>query len=1503
MKTFFAFLFCLFFAAYSLAFTTVSGDVSGQTWSSGTYYVTGNLTVNDNTTLTIQPGVVVKFASSIVMIVYGTIDAAGTSGSNIYFTSKNDNTIGETVDGSSGSPAAGDWYGIYVDGNGTNDGIANFDYCTIKYGGGSGSYQGNIAFYYSNAGTLTNSTSSYSLRNGIYITSSSPTINQNTISNNSLDGIYSNGVAPIITNNTFNNNSGYAANLTNTTTTAYSGNTGSGNGINGIKVIGTVTTNQTWTMGNNMPFILGGTVTINDGITLTLSENTIIKGETAGVLYCYGTLSAVATSGNEIKFTSIKDDNYGGDTNGDAAGSTPAAGDWYGVYVDGNGIYDGIANFDYCTIKYGGGSSGYPANISFYYSEAGTLTNSTSSYSIRYGVYSLGCSPTINNNTISNNTLDGIYANSSSPIITNNNLNDNIEYAANLNSITTTAYSGNTGSGNGINGIKVIGTVTTNQTWTMGNNMPFILGGTVTINDGITLTLSENTIIKGETAGVLYCYGTLSAVATSGNEIKFTSIKDDNYGGDTNGDAAGSTPAAGDWYGVYVDGNGIYDGIANFDYCTIKYGGGSSGYPANISFYYSEAGTLTNSTSSYSIRYGVYSLGCSPTINNNTISNNTLDGIYANSSSPIITNNNLNDNIEYAANLNSITTTAYSGNTGSGNGINGIKVIGTVTTNQTWTMGNNMPFILGGTVTINDGITLTLSENTIIKGETAGVLYCYGTLSAVATSGNEIKFTSIKDDNYGGDTNGDAAGSTPAAGDWYGVYVDGNGIYDGIANFDYCTIKYGGGSSGYPANISFYYSEAGTLTNSTSSYSIRYGVYSLGCSPTINNNTISNNTLDGIYATSSTPIITNNNLNDNSGYGAYIVSSTWTSYSGNSGSGNGTNSFAFASCQPTSNDITWSSTDLSFPFHLLTNHTINSPGTLTISSGSLKLPSPYYLTGTGNFALNSGATIEIGSLISSNGAAGNIQNSGSRIFSTGANYIYNGASAQNTGSGLPSQVNDLKIDNSTGVSLTAPTTINGILYLSNGEFENNPVNVTLANGKTISINSGTFSVAPIFGPAINVEYTGSTQVTTGYEIPSSDIINNLTVNKSGGIILNQNAKVNGTLTLTSGNITTGANTLTLGSSTSNLGLLTPGTGKIVGNFKRWFAASTISDVLFPVGTTGNYRPASVSFTTAPGTGGTITSFFTATNPGTNGLPLNDGGISLTNVSPDGYWTLQTGDGLTGGIYTLDLSADAFSGVDDFSKLHLIKRGNSGSAWALEGTHSACTGSNACPIIHRADLNTFSEFGVASTSDNPLPVELLSFNANNIFNQVKLNWKTATEIDNYGFEIERKQFSVGSLQPLGGIWENIGFVNGHGNSNSPKEYTFIDENPGSGKFEYRLKQMDNNGNFGYSAAIEVEINQLPTEFKLYQNYPNPFNPSTTIKYSIPFVETRGGASIQNILLKIYDVLGNEIATLVNENKAAGVYEVEFNASMLPSGIYFYRLRAGDYDMVKKLILMK
>lgn len=200
----------------------------------------------------------------------------------------------------------------------------------------------------------------------------------------------------------------------------------------------------------------------------------------------------------------------------------------------------------------------------------------------------------------------------------------------------------------------------------------------------------------------------------------------------------------------------------------------------------------------------------------------------------------------------------------------------------------------------------------------------------------------------------------------------------------------------------------------------------------------------------------------------------------------------------------------------------------------------------------------------------------------------------------------------------------------------------------------------------------------------------------------------------------------------------------------------------------------------------------------------------------------------------------------------------------------------------------------------IPVELISFSADYSNSSIKLTWITASEINNKGFEVERICLNSNPDKiNMDADWKFIGFVNGNGTTTQLSFYSFDDKILSSGKYSYRLKQIDFDGTHKYYYLSEVVEMNLPNKIELYQNYPNPFNPSTKIAFVIP-------DEVKNFVsLKVYDILGNDVVTLINEYKDPRIYEVEFDASKynLTSGIFVYKLKVGDYALSKKMILMK
>ena len=310
------------------------------------------------------------------------------------------------------------------------------------------------------------------------------------------------------------------------------------------------------------------------------------------------------------------------------------------------------------------------------------------------------------------------------------------------------------------------------------------------------------------------------------------------------------------------------------------------------------------------------------------------------------------------------------------------------------------------------------------------------------------------------------------------------------------------------------------------------------------------------------------------------------------------------------------------------------------------------------------------------------------------------------------------------------------------------------------------------------------------------------------------------------------------------------------------------------------------------------------------------GASFTNVS------IQLNGGTRTGLSNLKLwssSDDSFGGdiklgstvVNDPGNGYSVSFSNFSSSLSTSGTYffitgdvaSNATGNIQCTIVHDSCVtlnNGILPGTIANASlsngNAPLPVELSAFTASIVENRATLQWKTCSENNNYGFDVERRTISHQQIAQLSiGTWQKIGFVEGSGTSNAPKEYSFTDTKLTAGTYMYRLKQIDNDGAYKYSGEVEVTLS-VPKVFTLNQNYPNPFNPTTKIEFTI--------AADSYITLKVYDMLDREVQTLVDQNLKAGEqYSVVFDASKVSSGLYFYRLNCGESSLVKKLVFMK
>ncbi len=297
-----------------------------------------------------------------------------------------------------------------------------------------------------------------------------------------------------------------------------------------------------------------------------------------------------------------------------------------------------------------------------------------------------------------------------------------------------------------------------------------------------------------------------------------------------------------------------------------------------------------------------------------------------------------------------------------------------------------------------------------------------------------------------------------------------------------------------------------------------------------------------------------------------------------------------------------------------------------------------------------------------------------------------------------------------------------------------------------------------------------------------------------------------------------------------------------------------------------------------------------------GVPTADGKIYGAPGSP---FSSITGDSVADPFPDMVMPATWYGGGAAFLPLTTTTGDSSAGVYYIGANYNVFYGTNVY-ANYRTKSSTLDSpieiFDVIAAFVNNngglVPVDLASFTANTVRNEVNLSWRTVSELNNSGFDIERAVNGTTN-------WSKVGFVSGNGTTNSEMSYTFKDAGLAKGTYGYRLKQIDYNGNYKYYQLAGLVNVGVPNKFDLSQNYPNPFNPATKISYDIPFDS--------KIAIKIFDVTGREVASLVNQIQMAGYYVVDFNASSLSSGVYFYNIIAeggnNKFVMTKKMVLVK
>jgi hypothetical protein len=450
------------------------------------------------------------------------------------------------------------------------------------------------------------------------------------------------------------------------------------------------------------------------------------------------------------------------------------------------------------------------------------------------------------------------------------------------------------------------------------------------------------------------------------------------------------------------------------------------------------------------------------------------------------------------------------------------------------------------------------------------------------------------------------------------------------------------------------------------------------------------------------------------------------------------------------------------------------------------------------------------------------------------------------------------------VNLTNSQTSTGNNYIisdwltsvANGNWNSSAVwkdNVTPSSTEKVLISTGTTVT-------LNADYTCNS--INDKNVLQFDNIAARTLTISSNLILS-----NQIITLGNNNIIVNGNITGAGPAAY---ISTSGSGSLTRN--NVGAANT----LFPVGL-GDYTPVTINNT------GSADNFSVKVKNSFDFTP------SITDLVNKQWTITEAAPGGSNATVTLQWNGADESGSFIRGSNVSVGRYN-GSSWVYTLSTNA---SGADPYTTTASgFTQFSPFIIGN--QGALPVTLSNFNSFVSGRDVKLKWITSQEINNQGFDVERAEVRSQNLE-----FSKLGFVSGKGNSNVSTNYEFTDSKMNTGKYQYRLKQIDFNGNFEYfdlNGNTEIGV---PDKFNLSQNYPNPFNPSTKIDFDLPF------DSRVNVV--VYDLSGREVRTLVNEARKAGYNTVQFNASDLASGVYLYRMTAKfngqDFVMTKKMVMIK
>lgn len=620
----------------------IAGSMTfNQTWRPNlTYVIDQPLTVQAGAQLSLQPGLVVKFASTNSnLIINGSLVATGTVDNPTYFTSLNDDSIGGDTNNDDGAmwPLSGDW-GRILFADSSNDATTLLDGVDVGYGS-----DGMITTQ-SSAPHIANSLihSAYGFAMHIY-NQANPLIEYNTITGNSGGAakVWDNSF-PIFRQNQIYNNSGVAFDVTADSKVIMDHNDLGDNGVNAIKVTGTLNSYITWDVNDPPLPYAPGNITIAPGAKLTLPAGAVLKFLDGAAWTINGQLSVEGDSIEPVIMTSIHDDTVLGDSNSDGSNTTPKEGNWQSLVFNSgaNGSYIG-----HTIVRYGGlptfkivqaqidiHDSTFDTNRQALWLDQGTteLDHLLFVNNTEYAIYSKNSALTLHDSSFAGNQR-GLYLrnnNTTAPILVNNVFTNNKEYAfdVDVNSFYLVAESNQFTSTVGNSIVLSTGTLTRETTRFYKDRIYQL--GTVTAPPGVIVTIDPGAIFKfPSTNSTLLVQGELNAGSTSGAAVIFTSFADDTVVGDTNFDQSETAPAPGDWKGIELGDNAT----ASFANVILRYGGRSKAIinvPKNGTLVLDSctvSDSKTNGISMNSSFGGFYVANL--TVTASSISNNQTNGI------------------------------------------------------------------------------------------------------------------------------------------------------------------------------------------------------------------------------------------------------------------------------------------------------------------------------------------------------------------------------------------------------------------------------------------------------------------------------------------------------------------------------------------------------------------------------------------------------------------------------------------------------------------------------------------------------------------------------------------------------------------------------------------------------------------------------------------------------------------------------------------------------------